>query len=36
LAQELDPDDGDLTATMKLRRAAIARRHAAAIEAMYA
>ncbi|OLF08538.1 long-chain fatty acid--CoA ligase [Actinophytocola xinjiangensis] len=35
LTRELDHEDGDLTATQKVRRAAVARRFATEIEAMY-
>ncbi|MGE8319630.1 MAG: AMP-dependent synthetase/ligase [Comamonas sp.] len=35
LAKELDHDDGEVTATMKVRRSSIYQAHAAAIEAMY-
>jgi long-chain acyl-CoA synthetase len=36
LTKELDHDDGEVTATMKIRRASIAMVHADAIEALYA
>lgn len=36
LPKELDHDDGEVTATMKVRRAAVARAYAPQIEAMYA
>ena len=36
LTKELDHDDGEVTATMKIRRASIAQAHADAIEALYA
>ncbi|HRI19078.1 MAG TPA: AMP-dependent synthetase/ligase, partial [Burkholderiaceae bacterium] len=35
LAKELDHDDGEVTATMKIKRSSIAQRYAAEIEAMY-
>ena len=35
LAKELDHDDGDVTATMKVRRSAIYRSYAAEIERLY-
>lgn len=35
LTQELDHDDGEVTATMKDKRSSIAEKHADAIEAMY-
>ena len=35
LAKELDHDDGEVTATMKIKRRSIAEKYAAAIEAMY-
>ncbi|GAB2466045.1 AMP-dependent synthetase/ligase [Comamonas humi] len=35
LTKELDHDDGEVTATMKVRRSSIYQAHAAAIEAMY-
>ena len=36
LTKELDHDDGEVTATMKIRRSSIAKVHAGAIEALYA
>jgi long-chain acyl-CoA synthetase len=36
LAKELDHDDGEVTATMKVRRKSIAERYADVIEAIYA
>ena len=35
LAKELDHDDGEVTATMKIKRASIAQKYAAEIEALY-
>lgn len=35
LSKELDHDDGEVTATMKVRRKSVAEKHAAAIEALY-
>ena len=35
LTKELDHDDGEVTATMKVRRKSVAEKHAAAIEALY-
>jgi long-chain acyl-CoA synthetase len=35
LTKELDHDDGEVTATMKIKRSSIAQKHADAIEAMY-
>ncbi|MBL8288915.1 MAG: AMP-binding protein [Rubrivivax sp.] len=35
LTKELDHDDGEVTATMKVKRKSIAEKHAAAIEALY-
>jgi long-chain acyl-CoA synthetase len=36
LTKELDHDDGEVTATMKVRRASIYKTYAADIEALYA
>ena len=36
LGKELDHDDGEVTATMKVRRKAIAERYADVIEGIYA
>ena len=36
LTKELDHDDGEVTATMKVRRASIYKTYAAEIEALYA
>jgi long-chain acyl-CoA synthetase len=36
LAKELDHDDGEVTATMKVRRASINQKYAEVIEALYA
>ena len=35
LTKELDHDDGEVTATMKIRRSIIAKQYAAQIEALY-